>query len=673
MSGRHLFTWSAVVCLTTLVAYLLSMPGSITLEDAGLFQMVCHGGGISHPPGYPLFTLACQGFVSLPFFDTGVFAGNLLSAIFASLTCAVLVVVVMEMTGDWRIAALTAMAYGLSNSFWSQAIIIEVYSLAALLFVFCLWLGLVYRRTRDVRVLYGLALASGLALSNHWPLHLLATPALLLALVPVWREPGSANFNLKHLPGLILVFGAGLLPYLSLFQAEPQFAIYGAIETPDQFFNYVSRAPYEDQFAGAGWDDKLAYQLWLWQQTAKEFSWLLAPLLLAGVIRSFRVLDRYLAMSMLLLYFGATGLLVLLLGFEFSDLRTAIFRPYLILAHLAPAVWLGLGCFWLADSLKVQAGRVATLIPIALLAAVAVSNLPDNYRRNDSFAAIYAERVFEATNENALLFVTGDTGVGVLGYLHHIEGVRPDIELRSWNSLVFSNRLTSAFAPQQVLDETRRRYIEASDSVVLSNTRPDFPAIHRGLVFEMDSENSFSCSDEVHDYIRYLLNIDAEAELLLDAHERELLFGLLLEFTRQHVGLAMFNADVTRGELETLQSLQGSFAGRLGTLETLLQYPQDASAKDLLQEIADSAARVMPSGTSSQVRGLLDEYRGRIALIDPPDRELAAAHFESSLESWPVVSNSSRCVLVATYEAMGRTGKAERVRKTLASANDCLK
>ena len=89
-----------LVFLVTLFVYLTTMPASITLEDAGLFQMICHEGGIGHPPGYPAFVLACQAFVNLPFFDNSVLAGNLLSAVFAAAACAVVVPVVFELVLD---------------------------------------------------------------------------------------------------------------------------------------------------------------------------------------------------------------------------------------------------------------------------------------------------------------------------------------------------------------------------------------------------------------------------------------------------------------------------------------------------------------------------------------------------------------------------------------------
>lgn len=68
----HLLPGMLLVFLVTLTLYLVTMPQAIKPEDAGLFQMICHKGGIGHPSGYPLFILSCQTFVNLPAFEHNV-------------------------------------------------------------------------------------------------------------------------------------------------------------------------------------------------------------------------------------------------------------------------------------------------------------------------------------------------------------------------------------------------------------------------------------------------------------------------------------------------------------------------------------------------------------------------------------------------------------------------
>ncbi|MDZ7686827.1 MAG: hypothetical protein U5O39_19200 [Gammaproteobacteria bacterium] len=77
--------------------------------------------------------------------------------------------------------------------------------------------------------------------------------------------------------------------------------------------------------------------------------------------------------------------------------------------------------------------------------------------------------------EDAVLFVHGDNYTGLIGYLHYVEQVRPDIELRDWDNLVFPNRLASPYAPVPA-------QIERNESFLLEQTRPVFatePRLHR--------------------------------------------------------------------------------------------------------------------------------------------------------------------------------------------------
>ncbi|HKI73810.1 MAG TPA: DUF2723 domain-containing protein, partial [Pseudomonadales bacterium] len=109
------------IFVLSLATFVLTMPRTITLEDGGLFQMVCHLGGIAHPPGYPLFTVLCRAMVHSP----DVMAGNLVSAVFGALAATVFFEVARLIRNDIAFAWVASLAWAWSATFWSQAIIIE--------------------------------------------------------------------------------------------------------------------------------------------------------------------------------------------------------------------------------------------------------------------------------------------------------------------------------------------------------------------------------------------------------------------------------------------------------------------------------------------------------------------------------------------------------------------
>ena len=110
-------------------------PPSVALEDDGLFIMTGYLNGIAHPPGYPLYTTLNYVFTHLPVGSVA-FRAHMLSAVFAAATCTMLWVLCFRVLRSRVLAYTSALGYGLSASFWSQAIIAEVYTLEHLLLFF---------------------------------------------------------------------------------------------------------------------------------------------------------------------------------------------------------------------------------------------------------------------------------------------------------------------------------------------------------------------------------------------------------------------------------------------------------------------------------------------------------------------------------------------------------
>src|SRR3989475_4586981 len=113
---------------------------------------------------------------------------HLLSAFFVAVTGGALWLVVRALVADAVSAYTGAVLYGLSATFWSQAIIAETYTLNTFFFFCLFYLALVFLATKNLRVLYVFAGVFGLSLANHWPLMLLSTPCLVLLLLPARRE-----------------------------------------------------------------------------------------------------------------------------------------------------------------------------------------------------------------------------------------------------------------------------------------------------------------------------------------------------------------------------------------------------------------------------------------------------------------------------------------------------
>lgn len=647
MFNRLRFVDAFLVFGLVLLVYLATMPGAITLEDAGLFQMVCHLDGIGHPPGYPLFTMLCKPLMYFP----DVINGNLVSSLFAGLTVVALYFVCLKFFNDRAIAAVAALAYGFSATFWSQAIIIEVYTLATLMFALCWWLLQSLTERRQAGLWFLFCFCFGLALSNHWPLMILSTPALVAVLWPVrawlWNELRSIRFWAIS----TVCFLAGLTPYISLLlNTNPEIAVFGPVDSLKDLLKYVSRTAYTDAHATAGLYDKVQYGGWLLSTTFTQFGLAGIPFVAAGIGYSVRRLPPAANVALWLLYLGTVSLLVILLNFEYREYFKAVFRPYPIIACMPLAIWFALGIRLVINSVSGYARWSGFVILPASIILVLVSNFNENNRYESTLAAEYGEAVLNTLPRNSVLFTRGDNQTGVLGYLHHVRGMRPDIELRDQDNLVFSNRLTSPFAREERQRREILRFINESERDIFLLDPWLSPVINYGVYYEIAPRGGFRFVPELDRYLDDLLELYL-GDYITDGHEQHFAFHMLIRYARQYLGyvhrVGYEALDETRRVRVAL--LQDTFAGRLVTLEIALDGPVADDEKRALLALVRKAEKEIPAFVTPRSRAVFYNLVGRLHLVSRPDHSEAGRYYRLSVETWPVSDNPGICALVDIY------------------------
>ena len=479
------FVWLAAAAALPLVLYAVSAPRDVVLEDDGLFLMAAAHLGVAHPPGYPLYTLVSHLFTYLPLGSIA-YAVHLSSAVHGALACGGVWTCARLLGASTLPALVAAWLFGVSEHFWSQAIIAEVYTLNALLFFVVL--ALILRgRDQPQRLWLWLAAAAayGLSLANHWPLMVLAAPGLLVAAWPAWRQ---------LLPKAPLLAATGLaaatLPYAWMtwrsLQA-PLVSFYGPIHGLGALWDYVNRSGYAevDVSESAGWQDRFAFMQWfanesLWQLTLPG-----AALALFGLFVLWRR-DRLLASAGLLAFFGNSWVLVLLLASDFDAIQVSVFRPYSLVCYGILALWLAIAAQRLLDVAQgrlrlaprwgatVKAG-VCALLGGGMVLYSAAANWAANNRAESDLAHTHAEALFKLLPQDAALFVSADLEVAPLGYFHFVEGLRPDILLLSAEGLVYGNRLFPPRAPPRQRQAATQRFVDETRRPVFFTLGEDLP------------------------------------------------------------------------------------------------------------------------------------------------------------------------------------------------------
>ncbi len=515
--GRPDIAALATAVLGPLALYVATLPRTVVLEDDGLFLMAGAHLGVAHPPGYPIHTLIVHLFTRLPFGEPA-FLGHLSSAVLGALACGAVYACARLLGASLLPAVTAAWLFGASEQFWSQAIITEVYTLNALLFFATYALVLLGGRDPGRRwALWCAAVAWGAGLANHWPLMVLATPGLALALVPAWREV------LPRLPRLLgAAFVTAALPYawmVWLSQQAPAISFYGPIDSWGDFWFYVSRQGYSgvDASPAAGWSDRAAFLGWFAADLVRQTTlpgFVLAVLGLGVLARGGGLVATALAGSGVVALLGNSVVLIALLGFDFDPFWLAVFRPYPLTCYGVAALWAAVGLQWLTEHLpgwvaarrparepetsraaRARRSAAAVVVVGAVMVAVSVSaSWPANDRSNSDFAERHVEAMFDLLPQDAVLFVHGDA-IGPLGYYRFVEERRPDVDLYSLQGLVFGNRLFNPFLPQEERARTLDKFVDSTRRPVFLLPNYDiYPEDrgfgHRGFVLEVLGEGS---------------------------------------------------------------------------------------------------------------------------------------------------------------------------------------
>jgi hypothetical protein len=219
--GRTPFLAAGFIAAGFLVLYAATAGRTVILDavDAAEFQAVGAAGGIPHQP-YPLWCILAKTAALVPLGEPA-FRVTFVSILFASLCVGALFVLLARRTGDVGASAAAVIAFGLSYTWWQNAVIAEVYALNGFLVV--LTLLLVDRASADVarHLSFPIVLMLGFMLSEL-TVNVAVLPAVAVLLWFLYRrEPRwpAARRLLTH--ALVFLFPFTLYLYTWLVDRGP--------------------------------------------------------------------------------------------------------------------------------------------------------------------------------------------------------------------------------------------------------------------------------------------------------------------------------------------------------------------------------------------------------------------------------------------------------------------
>jgi len=393
--------------------------------------------GLAHPTGYPLYTWIGHLFTTLPI-GTVAYRTNLMSATLGAGAVAMLYLIARKIRLPPVSAAYAAVTFGISTTFWSQAVITEVYAPNAFMVSLTLWLLLRWAAAvgsseaagvADRRFL-GFALAYGLSLGSHMSNLGFAPAYAMFVLVCEWRILMRPVVVLLGLAAFLL--GVAQFAWLPLRMEVLDIFPNPHPGTLDALLDYTVRAFSNLRFSFplAALPGRMAvYQGMLEDNFTKVGLGL-------GLLGMWTLLHRDVRRFWLL-----AGMYGVHVGF-FSQLFVPDPDVFFIASNLVFALFVGLGI----DAVRAATARLVTLGPpsgvglaraVSLavvlllyvpLAGAARESLRDNDRSKDTAYGDFYRNVFDVLPRGSVLVPKGRGAfASAVTYWRRINGVRPDL------------------------------------------------------------------------------------------------------------------------------------------------------------------------------------------------------------------------------------------------------
>ena len=147
------YYFAVLAFIISLAVYIKTLAPTVTWGDSGELITAAYTLGVAHPSGYPTYTLLGKLFTFIPFGSIA-WRVNFMSAIFAAFGILFLYLVLYKMTNSKRGSFIATLVFAFSSTFWSQAVLAEVYTLHIFFLTLNIFLLLLWKETKNIKWLY---------------------------------------------------------------------------------------------------------------------------------------------------------------------------------------------------------------------------------------------------------------------------------------------------------------------------------------------------------------------------------------------------------------------------------------------------------------------------------------------------------------------------------------
>ncbi len=422
-----------LICLMIpLTIYLYQLCPTVYIHDSGELITASYVLGIPHPAGSPLYCIAGKIFQYLFPIGNIAFRMNAMSAFFASLSALLIYKIIFKMTSNNLISLPISLFFSFSKTFWSQALVSEVYTMATFLFLLALNFIVNFSKNKNKRYLFYFAFCWGLLLSVHMEYSLL-TPFLWLLLFLWLKKEISFQKSLMLIFNITLFFIFGLVPYLYLpirSIANP-IIDWGNPETIANFFYHITAKNVQRRMFTLGALDYL-YRFWDYLSIIITDT---ASFGLLGIISIIFLIKKKEFIGYILMMLLTVDAFFII----FLDEVPIQSEAYGIPSVLSVSLALYYPISYLEKRKKIKSLKL--LLPILLL----LLHFNHNNRNSNFIPYDYNLNMLYQMPRNSILFTREDNRTFIMLYLKAVENRRKDLIIYDTANNVFHNPYEELF------------------------------------------------------------------------------------------------------------------------------------------------------------------------------------------------------------------------------------
>ena len=441
MINRRLLVAATAVAASAFALYHATLLPGVDFGDTGFFQTMAGELTITPRTGYPLYLAIGNLFLWLTRLEPAR-AMNLASAVEGALACGVIALAAAELSESALAGAAAALLFGASYTFWSQAIIAEVYALHILFVALTLLLLLRWQARPSTGRLALFFAAYALGFGNHLSMVLLLPGYAIFLLA---AAPGGWRSMLRpRIVALALtIAAAGALQYVWNLRGLWQWpndppGLVAALQT---FWFDVTKSDWRDTLVMHVPGSMLRQRVAMYRfDLVQQFGWAiaLAPL---GVARLL-VVEWRRGLLMLTLYLANV---IFAFTYSVGDTHVFYLPSHLIVALLMAPGLVAAGRVATDPRLRRSATAAVCAAAIAYAAARAYRDYPALDRSHDHRPAEALERIAAGLDDQHAILLADLNWQLIDGFAYFAKVTRPDIAY-AWMSDVL------LYAPALVRD-----------------------------------------------------------------------------------------------------------------------------------------------------------------------------------------------------------------------------